>query len=189
MQIQRNNAYTSIIVVQPEELKVDKNNPLMAQSLSDNKDPAIGVSLTAYNVGVGAAHSIQFTLDNDPIIDLLKHLKDSDPETEYDWIEAQGSLTIKIGQTEGNINKHLGTSAQFLLPNAGNSMKINFGPMLSMIYSKAAETDGILANIPSLHIKMEYCDVQGQKQIGDIFLDVSVTGVLPDMYMISIKAR
>jgi len=189
MQIQRNNAYTAIIVIQPEEFLINKDNPLAIQTLSDSESTLHGITLVAYNVGVGAAHSVKFTLDNDPIIDLIKHLQEVDPDTEYDWIEAQGSLTIKADRFEGNMNKHAGTGTQFLLPNADNSMKLHFGPMLAVLYSRISEVEGILANIPPLHLALEYNDVQGKTQTRDVYLDISITGVLPEMPIISIQER
>jgi len=189
MQIQRNNAYTAIIVIQQEEFILNKDNPLSVKTLSDSENTLNGIALTAYNVGVGAVHSVRFTIDNEPIINLLQQLKEADPDNEYDWIEAQGSLTIKVGQTEGNIGKYAGTGSQFLLPNAENSMKLNFGPMLSVLYCRISELQGVLANIPPLHLKMEYSDVQGNKQTRDIYLDVTVMGLFPEMSMISIQEQ
>jgi hypothetical protein len=199
MQIQRNNSYNSVIVFEPKDITVTTNSFNVNTIDNYGGENLQFITLPAYNVGVGAAHSIKITIDYEPIIYTLQQLQSVDTQTEYNWGGASAGewskLYIYFDKFEGSIEKQVGISSDFLLPNAENSINLNLSPMLTLLYGKLGEYREKMPNELDLPMTIEYIDVQGRMHIEKASLYAALIGIhedntgINDTYIFSLQVK
>lgn len=174
MQTQRDYAYRPEIVFETKQVDIewgDKNalkNPLIQSNSEVNPS---SISLNTYNIGVGAAKNLRFSLDYTSFVRLIKYLKDVDARNSYEYSIQDNTFDITInGKKNFSFSCNYEVDKLYLLPNAEESFVFNIPVQYTKLIEKIFEVHDKALAIPDIKLNLEYTDVQGKNYTKQILL-------------------
>jgi len=185
MQIQRDRAYSPLLVVEDTEVNIEwdgtnledcvsttaKKNPFIKDD--DIVNPII-VSVNARNIGVGVAKNIHVAINAESIlydmVDLLNHVTQYNPPC-YELFSDGGVLYFNNGKAVVGSNRINYTDKLYLLPNAEESFSIAIPPLLlNVVREYYIEGKHDLLSNYLIVLNVFYQDIQGKDYNSEIRL-------------------
>ena len=185
MQIQRDKAYSPLIVIEDTQVHIDWNgnakDDLVSEPASINplvKDGdvvnPIMVKVNALNIGIGVANKIQVTINLEELFyDMVEELnKNSHSDSlRYELNRDDNILYFFDGTKSLGSNEKINSVKLYLLPNAEENYTIGIPPLLNSIV-KEFFVQGIQSSLKnySFTLNVTYQDIQGKDYSSEIEL-------------------